>query len=106
VCVYVMCDVCVSETASVHYTITCIDFLHTHTHTHTHTHIHTYTHIHRNIPFFKTLSRSAVNVMCAEMKLEDFSIGETVFKQGDFGDKLYLIADGSVQVMILLLLYG
>lgn len=46
--------------------------------------------------FFKKLEKNAINKITNFCKLTQYEAGEYVFQQGDFGDHLYIIADGQV----------
>jgi len=46
--------------------------------------------------FFHLLDESEKKVLMERMQRESFSMGEHVFKQGDTGDKLYVVERGTV----------
>ena len=52
----------------------------------------------RNIPLFSGLSREDVAKIVGNLVEVEFDAGRTIFSQGDWGDALYLIQSGSVQV--------
>ena len=45
---------------------------------------------------FQSLSEKDIESVSALCLLERFEAGEPVFQQGDFGDRLYIIAEGQV----------
>jgi CRP/FNR family cyclic AMP-dependent transcriptional regulator len=49
-----------------------------------------------NCEFFKGLGRDEIKKMAGHCKLETYSTGESIFRQGDFGENLYVIAEGHV----------
>lgn len=54
----------------------------------------------RRCPSFSTLTPSQLTELADRMFLERYSAGTTIIRQGDEGDKFYLIRDGSVEVFI------
>ncbi|MFO8083966.1 MAG: cyclic nucleotide-binding domain-containing protein [Desulfobacterales bacterium] len=46
--------------------------------------------------FFKYLKKEAIGKIVSLCKLKTYEVGDYVFQQGDFGDYLYIIADGQV----------
>ncbi len=40
-----------------------------------------------------------LNDVCSIMTLQEFEAGEVIINEGDFGDSLHILAEGSVQVM-------
>jgi CRP/FNR family cyclic AMP-dependent transcriptional regulator len=46
--------------------------------------------------FFKGLEESNIDRIAALCQVETYEPGEYVFRQGDFGDKLYVIAEGRI----------
>ncbi|MBX3022308.1 MAG: cyclic nucleotide-binding domain-containing protein [Bdellovibrionales bacterium] len=51
-------------------------------------------------PVFRSLSVSSIEFLCSRGTLEYFDEQQTVFKQGERGDSLYLILRGSVDVEV------
>ena len=49
-----------------------------------------------NCEFFKSLGRNEIKKIAGQCKLETYIAGESIFRQGDFGEKLYVIAEGRV----------
>jgi putative ABC transport system ATP-binding protein len=49
-------------------------------------------------PVFSSLPLSALSNVASQMKRESFEAGQVVIRQGDEGDKFYLIREGSVDV--------
>lgn len=56
----------------------------------------------KEIQFFKSrnIEGTHLNDICNELRYEYFYPGEFVFKQGDYGDRFYVILKGKVQVLI------
>ena len=46
--------------------------------------------------FFKDLEKSEIEKIAGLCQVETYKPGEYVFRQGDFGDKLYVIAEGRI----------
>jgi CRP-like cAMP-binding protein len=56
------------------------------------------------IPFFiqsdiSGLLPKQVNDLCHSLELESFNLNDTIFNQGDIGDKLYIVLSGSVDII-------
>jgi NTE family protein len=51
------------------------------------------------IPLFKNLDDEDLELIAARLRKEHYPKGAMVFKQGDVGDKLYLVESGQVQVV-------
>ena len=49
-----------------------------------------------NCEFFKGLGRDEIKKMAGLCRLESYIAGESIFRQGDFGENLYVIAKGYV----------
>ena len=54
----------------------------------------------RRIRFLRDLEYSHLEELADSMVPEHFATGETVFKEGDYGDRCYLVARGSLQAFI------
>lgn len=54
------------------------------------------THALQNCEFFKGLGESEISKIASLCQLKIYRAGETVFRQGDFGENLYVITDGQV----------
>lgn len=56
----------------------------------------------QEIPFFKqrNIEGSSLQDISSELAFEQCQAGEFVFKQGDYGDRFYIILHGKVQVLI------
>ena len=52
-----------------------------------------------DVPLLGELTAETRNSLLGRLNLEDFADGETVFEQGDAGDKLYIIKSGEVVVL-------
>ena len=50
----------------------------------------------RNCEFFKSMDITRVSEISALGRVEVFEAGEDIFRQGDFGEKIYVIAEGHV----------
>ena len=53
----------------------------------------------KNIPFFNELSEEDLNLIAENVKMEYFPAEHILFKEGDEGDKMYVIKRGQVQVV-------
>jgi len=53
----------------------------------------------RMTPLFRGLSEEALSTLMANMRALDYSLGNIVINEGTLGDTLYIIAEGSVQVI-------
>ena len=56
----------------------------------------------KEIQFFKqrNIEGNHLNDICLELRHEFLPAGEFVFRQGDYGDRFYVILSGQVQVLI------
>ncbi|MDY0092282.1 MAG: cyclic nucleotide-binding domain-containing protein [Candidatus Vecturithrix sp.] len=52
----------------------------------------------RQIPLFESLSKDAREFIARRLKTETFAAGETIVRQGDTGNSLYIITNGLVKV--------
>ena len=52
------------------------------------------------LPFFMKFDSEVRKQILSKAELVEYPAGHTVFKQGDYGDKMYIILQGSVNVMI------
>lgn len=52
----------------------------------------------KKISFFDTLSDDELKEVLALTKQEDFKEGDTIFNEGDTGDKLFIIIAGAVRI--------
>ena len=53
-------------------------------------------HILENCEFFKGLEKRDIEKISSLCQVETYEVGEYVFRQGDFGDRIYIIAEGHV----------
>lgn len=53
-----------------------------------------------SVPLFKSLDENDKSMIAANMAIESFDKGSTVFKQGDIGDAFYIVCDGEANVMV------
>ena len=51
-----------------------------------------------NIPLFKSLTEEQLRVLASRLEEHTAETGEVIFKQGDEGARLFLIADGAVEI--------
>ncbi len=51
----------------------------------------------RDVPFFSDLSDSELQVMSQIMKKQSFKLGETIFKESEDGQSIYIIRKGEVK---------
>jgi putative ABC transport system ATP-binding protein len=54
----------------------------------------------KKCPLFKELSPSDLTDIAQKMREERFAEGATIIRQGEIGDKFYVVAEGKVQVVI------
>lgn len=52
------------------------------------------------VPLFKGIDSSIINLFASKMSKESFNKGEDIIKQGDDGDKFYIILEGKVKVHV------
>jgi CRP-like cAMP-binding protein len=52
----------------------------------------------RNMPIFDELDAIELNSLSNQLKTETFQAGETVVRQGDIGDKFFIIEEGELRV--------
>ena len=50
-------------------------------------------------PLFDNLLNSELSMLADLFSIRDYAAGDIVFHEGDVGDSLYVIADGSVEVL-------
>jgi len=54
----------------------------------------------RAIPFFENLDEALLSTLDERFVVERYAEGQTIFKEGESGDKLYFIDRGEVEVMV------
>jgi putative ABC transport system ATP-binding protein len=54
----------------------------------------------RRVPLFSALLPNVLTAVADQMELEEFKPGELVIRQGDPGDKFYLIRSGEAEVLV------
>src|SRR3990167_7510140 len=54
----------------------------------------------RHIPFFSGLSREDLARIVGKLEAVRFSAGQTIVKQGEVGDALYMVQTGAVEVVL------
>jgi CRP-like cAMP-binding protein len=52
----------------------------------------------RRMPLFATMDEEEINLLLSRLRAEDCSPGQVIIRQGDKGDKFYIIAQGHVEV--------
>lgn len=52
------------------------------------------------VELFKKLSPAEMNEVAQKMSIEEFNVGEVIIRQGDEGDKFYVIAQGKINVLV------
>src|SRR4029079_2871429 len=52
------------------------------------------------IPLFSGIDRSRLKLLAFTSELAAFEAGETVFRQGDAGDRAYVIIEGAAEVIL------
>jgi uncharacterized membrane protein len=53
----------------------------------------------KNIPLFESLEHDDLNALAGKLREAKVAAGEAVFAQGDEGDAMYLIEDGSIDIV-------
>jgi ATP-binding cassette subfamily B protein len=53
----------------------------------------------QNIPMFAQLPPNVLNALANRLAVERFAAGEDIIRQGDVGDKLYVVQRGQVEVL-------
>jgi uncharacterized membrane protein len=53
-----------------------------------------------NIPLFESLEKDDIERLAAKLDVRQVAAGEELFKQGDEGNAMYIIADGAVDVVV------
>lgn len=53
----------------------------------------------KKIPFFQQLTEDDIQAIIDNVQMNYFPEGHTIFKEGDEGDKMYIIKRGNVQVI-------
>ena len=53
----------------------------------------------RSIPFFRNLTAAALEAVAGSLRPERYVRGEVVFRQGEPGETMYLVASGQVEVL-------
>jgi len=54
----------------------------------------------RRMPLFATMDEGEVNLLCSQLKPERYSPGQAIIRQGERGDKFYIIRRGHVEVSV------
>jgi ATP-binding cassette subfamily B protein len=54
----------------------------------------------RRVPLFADLPAETLALLASRLQLERYAPGETIIRQGDIGDRLYLIDRGRVEVVV------
>jgi hypothetical protein len=54
----------------------------------------------KDVPLLQNFSEKDLNLLGGAMQKEYFKVGESVFKQGDVGDRFYIIVSGSANVVM------
>jgi CRP-like cAMP-binding protein len=52
----------------------------------------------KHCEFFKDLEKDNIREVANLCRIETYEAGESVFQQGDFGDRVYIIAEGQVSL--------
>ncbi|KPL20187.1 MAG: hypothetical protein AMJ93_12565 [Anaerolineae bacterium SM23_84] len=59
---------------------------------------HDYRGLLRRMPLFATMDEEEINLLLSPLKAEHYSPGQVIIRQGDKGDKFYIIAQGHLEV--------
>lgn len=54
----------------------------------------------KEIPFFRSLNTNKIEKIVSKIKVEHYNNNEVIIKEGDEGDKLYIIKHGKVKIFI------
>ncbi len=54
----------------------------------------------KRVPFFRTLGRDGIDFIVERLKFRPFEANEVICKAGDPGDKMYIIINGKVKVVV------
>ena len=54
----------------------------------------------KRVPFFRTLGRDGIDFVVERLKFKPFEANEVICKTGDPGDKMYIIINGRVKVVV------
>ena len=52
------------------------------------------------INLFKNISKKRIRMICSQIKVEQYEDNQVIFKEGDFGDKFFIVKSGSVSITI------
>jgi putative peptide zinc metalloprotease protein len=52
----------------------------------------------RRIPLFATMDDAELDLLCSQLRVEQFAPGRTIIRQGDPGDRFYIVYRGHVEV--------
>ncbi len=52
----------------------------------------------RRIPLFATMDEAELDLLCSQLRVEQFPPGRTIIRQGDAGDRFYIVHRGHVEV--------
>lgn len=55
----------------------------------------------KNIPIFSEISPGDLDKIASEMKIQEFREGDLIFREGDHGDELFVVIQGSVSIFII-----
>jgi CRP-like cAMP-binding protein len=53
----------------------------------------------KKIPFFAELSEEDLNAIGQQVQMQYFGPGQVIFEEGDYGEEMYIIKRGKVQVI-------
>lgn len=53
----------------------------------------------KQIPFFSTLSNEDLEAIAQKVQMQYFSPDQVIFEEGDYGDEMYVIKRGQVEVL-------
>ena len=54
----------------------------------------------QRIPLFSTMDKEEIDLLCTCVRLEHYSAGQTVIRQGDRGDRFYILRQGHLEVSV------
>ena len=53
----------------------------------------------RQVPLFSTLPPAEIDALAAELQEVDYPAETVLFKEGEYGDKFYIVADGQIEII-------
>jgi len=54
----------------------------------------------QRIPLFSSMDKEEIDLLCTSLRLESYSAGQTVIRQGEKGDRFYILRQGHIEVSV------